>query len=293
MRISTVFEKKSPVLSFEIFPPKHGGDLGSIYETLRCLKALNPDFISVTFGAGGSSGGISTCDLAHIIKKDFGIEPLVHLTCQGSTQEELSEILDEFKSHGLSNILALRGDKNPDRPQPGDFSYASELITFVKGKWDFDVSAACYPEGHTEAKSLVDDLRHLKEKVDAGATHLISQLFFDNDMFYSFQEKAAIAGITVPIEAGIMPVVNRRQIERMVSLCGASLPTKFRRIIERYEHHPEALQDAGIAYAVDQVVDLVAQNVDGIHLYTMNNPQIVEKICQSIKNVISVQRQKA
>lgn len=276
------------MISFEIFPPKHGGDLGSIYETLNCLKELNPDFISVTFGAGGNSGGVSTCDIAHIIKQDFGIEPLVHLTCQGSTKAEILQILTKLKNYDLTNILALRGDLNPNFSKQGDFTYATELISFIKAQENFHISAACYPEGHTEAASLIDDIKHLKTKVDAGVSHLISQLFFDNNSFYSFLEKAELAGINVPIEAGIMPVVNKKQIERMVSLCGASLPLKFRRIIEKYEHYPDALRDAGIAYAIDQMVDLMAHNVDGVHLYTMNNPLIAKKICKGIESLIHV-----
>lgn len=286
MNIASIFNKNKPVLSFEIFPPKHGGNLESIYETLSCLKKLNPDFISVTFGAGGSSPGKLTYDTANIIKHDYGIEPLVHLTCQGSSKEDISKSLDILKQYEIRNILALRGDPNPDILKKGDFNYASELITFIKSQGDFDISAACYPEGHIEAVSLENDIKNLKNKVDSGADHLISQLFFDNNFFYSFLEQAEFAGINVPIEAGIMPVINKNQIERMVSLCGASLPAKFRRIIEKYEHNPQALCDSGIAYATDQIVDLLAHNVDGIHLYTMNNPVIAKKICTGIENLI-------
>lgn len=287
MDITSLFGKNRPVLSFEIFPPKRGGDLGSIRETLSCLYELHPDFISVTFGAGGV-GGNGTCEVAHIIKHDFGVTPLVHLTCRGFSKREIGDILNRLDGDGITNILALRGDASPDQTVTGDFEHASDLISFIKTQGDFHISAACYPEGHTEAVSLAADLRNLKKKVDAGASHLISQLFFDNELFYSFLEKTEIAGIGVPIEAGIMPVVNKCQIERMVSLCGASLPPKFRRILSRYEDYPEALRDAGIAYAVDQIVDLSAHNVDGIHLYTMNNPLIAEKISDSITNIIKV-----
>lgn len=288
MNIASIFERKKPVLSFEIFPPKKGGDLGSIYETLSCLKDLAPDFISVTFGAGGNLAGSSTCDVARMIKRQFGIEPLVHLTCQGASKADIRQILDNLTLHGLTNILALRGDRNPDDPRAGEFSYTNELIDFIQSQGDFHISAACYPEGHPDSPTLDDDIRHLKGKVDAGASHLVSQLFFDNTAFYSFLEKAELAGVDVPIEAGIMPVVNKKQIERMISLCGASFPAKFRRIIEKYEHHPEALRDAGIAYAIDQMVDLLAHEVDGIHLYTMNNPDIAKRICRSIGSLIRV-----
>lgn len=288
MDIASLFRADRPVYSFEIFPPKRGGELGSIQETLRCLTELRPDFISVTFGAGGT-GANTTLEVAHTVKREFGIEPLVHLTCQGSSREEIRNRLTEFREAGLLNLLALRGDRDPAQPERGDFTYAAELISFIKEQGDFHISAACYPEGHIEAASPADDIRHLKEKVDAGASHLISQLFFDNAVFYSFLERARSAGICVPVEAGIMPVVNKRQVERMVSLCGASLPAKFRLMLDKYGDHPEALRDAGIAYAVDQIVDLTAHNVDGIHLYTMNNPLIAKKISDSVETVLRVQ----
>ena len=179
-------------------------------------------------------------------------------------------------------------NKNPDIPPKTDFLHASDLITFIKTKGDFDIAGACYPEGHPDSDSLVDDIINLRKKVEAGADHLITQLFFDNEYFYDFREKAAIAGINVPIEAGIMPVVNKNQIERMVTTCGASLPKKFVKIMQKYEHNPEALRDAGIAYAVNQIVDLVANGVDGIHLYTMNNPYVAQKITEAVSGVISV-----
>ena len=174
----------------------------------------------------------------------------------------------------MENVLALRGDINPDLPPKEDFKHASDLISYMKARSNLNFSGACYPEGHVESPSIVDDIRNLKIKVDAGAEHLISQLFFDNQLFYDFLEKARIAGINVPIEAGIMPCTNANQIKRMVTMCGASLPPKFAKMIQRYEHNEEAMRDAGIAYAVDQIIDLVAHGVDGIHLYTMNNPYI-------------------
>ncbi|MDE6092313.1 MAG: methylenetetrahydrofolate reductase, partial [Ruminococcus sp.] len=208
------------------------------------------------------------------------------LPCINYTKEEISSTLDEIKSRGIENILALRGDKNPDIEPKTDFLHASDLITYIKSKGDFDIAGACYPECHPDADSLVDDIINLKKKVEAGATHLISQLFFDNSSFYEFHEKTAIAGIDVPIEAGIMPVVNKNQIERMVTMCGASLPRKFVRIMQKYENNPEALRDAGIAYAVNQIVDLVASGVDGIHLYTMNNAYVARKISEAVSGII-------
>lgn len=283
MRISSLFEQKKPVVSFEVFPPKKTSSIDTIYDTLDGLYDLKPDFISVTYSAGGSGGSDHlTCDIASIIKKKYGILPIAHLTCVNSTKAEIVSILANLKENGIENILALRGDIRPDIPPKHDFEHASDLTAFIKQSGDFSVSGACYPEGHCESVDAVSDILNLRKKVDAGAEHLVSQLFFDNDLFYSFVERVRIAGITVPIEAGIMPVVNKKQIERMVSLCGASLPPKFVKMINRYDGHPEALREAGIAYAVDQIVDLIANGVDGIHLYTMNNPYIARRICDSI-----------
>ncbi len=211
---------------------------------------------------------------------------MAHLTCVNSTREDIDRIIKEFQQHGIENVLALRGDINPDIPPKEDFKHASDLITYMKARSSLNFSGACYPECHMESANIVDDIRNLKIKVDAGAEHLISQLFFDNTKFYDFVERARIAGINVPIEAGIMPCVNANQIKRMVGMCGASLPTKFVKMIQRYGDNEEAMREAGIAYAVDQIVDLVANGVDGIHLYTMNNPYIARKISESIEKVI-------
>lgn len=286
MIIENLFEKKKPVLSFEIFPPKKEAELMNIAGTLATLAKLHPDFISVTFGAGGSGGKNKTVELAKKIKKEFGIEPLVHLTCISHSKEEIKGILEQLQAAGIKNILALRGDINPDMPVKNDFKYASELTAFIKTQGDFHVSGACYPETHLEAADAVTDIRNLKKKVDAGAGHLISQLFFDNDNFYDFLEKLRIAGIDVPVEAGIMPVTNKAQIKKMVNMCGAVLPNKFERIMEKYGDNKEALFDAGMAYAVNQIVELIAHGVDGIHIFTMNNPVVAGRICDGIRNLI-------
>ncbi len=288
MRVKDLFGKKT-VFSFEVFPPKKTSSVDVIYKTLEELRDLSPDFISVTYSAGGSGNGQLACDIASKIK-EYGITPVIHLPCINYTKEEISDILEEIKKRGIENILALRGDRNPDIPPKNDFAYASDLIAFIRSKGDFDIAGACYPECHPEADSMIDDIRHLREKVEAGADHLITQLFFDNRSFYEFREKAAIAGINVPIEAGIMPVVNTKQIERMVTMCGASLPQKFSRIMRKYENNPEALRDAGIAYAVDQIVDLAAEGVDGIHLYTMNNPYVARKISESVAGILGIEK---
>lgn len=284
MHIKDIFKEKT-VFSFEVFPPKKTSSIDVIYRTLDELHDLKPDFISVTFSAGGSGNSNLACDIASKIK-DNGITPMIHLPCINYTKDEISSTLNEIKSRGIENILALRGDINPDIPPKREFLHASDLITYIKSQGDFDIAGACYPECHPDADSLVDDIINLRKKVDAGADHLITQLFFDNDLFYEFREKAAIAGINVPIEAGIMPVVNKKQIERMVTGCGASLPGKFVKIMQRYEHNPEALRDAGIAYAVNQIVDLVASGVDGIHLYTMNNAYVARKITEAVSGIL-------
>lgn len=277
-------------MSFEIFPPKRDEALKSIDETLGILTELKPDFISVTFGAGGSVTNSKTVEIASKIKKNFGIEAVAHLTCLNYSKDEIIEMVNNLKANDIDNILALRGDHNPNLAPKNDFMHASDLITFVKQHSDLGISAACYPEGHPEAPSLSEDVINLKRKVDAGAQHLVSQLFFDNDIFYRFIELCKVAGINVPIEAGIMPVINKAQIERMVGLCGASLPDNLKRMLDKFADNKEALFDAGIAFATNQIIDLLAAGVDGIHIYTMNNPKVAMKICDSIKNVIASNR---
>lgn len=285
--IAEIFKNKAKktVVSFEIFPPKRSEALKNIDETLSVLASMKPDFISVTFGAGGSITNSATVDIASRIKK-LGIESVAHLTCLNYSKTEILEMLKDLEDHGIENILALRGDKNPNLEPKHDFEHADELISFVKANSKLGISAACYPEGHPESKDTLSDISYLKKKVDAGASHLITQLFFDNDIFYRFYENTRLAGINVPIDAGIMPVANKAQIERMVTLCGASLPQKFKKILDRYEDNKEALFDAGMAYAVNQIIDLIASGVEGIHIYTMNNPKIAERLTSAIKNLI-------
>ena len=286
MKINSLFQRDRAVFSFEVFPPKKDSSIESVFDKLEEICALKPDFISVTYGAGGTGGHSRTVDIASKIKHDFHVESVAHLTCVNSTRAMIDETLDDFKANGIENILALRGDYTEGVEPQTDFRYASDLCAYIREKGDFDISGACYPETHVDAADEVEDVLNLKKKVDAGAQHLISQLFFDNALFYRFLERTKIAGIRVPIEAGIMPVTNKRQIERMVSLCGASLPPKFSKMMQRYESKPEALRDAGIAYAVEQIVDLLANGVDGIHLYTMNNPYVAGKITRAVENLL-------
>lgn len=289
MKISSLFGQGRTVFSFEIFPPKKTSSIDTIYNTLEELKDLKPAFISVTYGAGGTlteAGHSKTCEIASIIKNKYNVIPVAHLSCVNSTKEQVEAELNALKAQGIENILALRGDINPDVPPCHDFKYASDLVQFIKEHGDFHISGACYPEGHADAESMVQDILNLKKKVDSGVTHLMSQLFFDNRHFYEFLEKARIAGVSVPIEAGIMPVTNKNQIERMVTMCGASLPQKFVKTMQRFENNPDALRDAGIAYAINQIVDLISNGVDGIHLYTMNNPYVARKISEAIGSLL-------
>lgn len=287
MKIAEMFKEGKTVFSFEIFPPKKENSFENIHAVLEELSKLNPDFISVTYGAGGTAAGCSTPELVKLIKQQYHTESIAHLTCVNSTKSDIDRVIGEYREAGVENILALRGDISPNIPPKEDFKHASDLISYISERTgEFGFSGACYPEGHMESASVIDDIRNLKTKVDAGASHLISQLFFDNSHFYDFLEKARIAGITVPIEAGIMPCTNANSIRRMVSMCGASLPVKFTKMIQRYENNEEAMRDAGIAYAVDQIIDLVSNGVQGIHLYTMNNPYIAKRIAESVEKVI-------
>jgi methylenetetrahydrofolate reductase (NADPH) len=288
MKISELFNKGKTVLSFEVFPPKKDSPVDTVYNALEEMAALNPAFISVTYSAGGTGGAKeSTVALASHVKNKLGIESCAHLTCLNSTSNDIRAILKDLQEHNIENILALRGDKNPDIPAVNEFHYASDLVRFIQVQGlGFDVSGACCPEGHPESEDVISDVLHLKKKVDAGANFLTSQMFFDNSKFYEFKERIRLADITVPVLAGIMPVTNKRQFERMIMLSGASLPAKFTKTFSRYEDRPEALIDAGIAYAIDQIVDLIASGVDGIHLYTMNKPAVARKITESVRSLL-------
>ena len=286
MKVSDIYRKGERSLSFEIFPPKKDDELRNIDDTLDVLCELKPDFISVTFGAGGSCNCNKTIELARKIKDKYKVEPVVHLTCLHYSRKEIDEFARVLKDAGIENILALRGDMRDDIPKKEDFTYASDLVSYLKENHDFCILGACYPERHPESDNNVDEIRHLKTKVNSGTEVVLSQLFFDNNLFYDFEEKCRIADIDVPIIPGIMPVVKAAQIKRMISMCNASFPERFQKIVDRYENNKEALFDAGMAYALSQIIDLLVSNTDGIHLYTMNNPQIARRICEGIKNIV-------
>lgn len=291
MLIKDLFKQKKPVVSFEIFPPKPNYPIETIYDTIDSLSDLKPDFISVTYGAGGTSKS-RTVDIASTIKNKYNIEALAHLTCVSSTKTEIDNILDELRANNVNNILAMRGDipqdPNFDFPDPLHFQYAKDLIERINRRDGFSIGAACYPEGHIEATSKVDDLKYLKQKVDANTDFLITQLFFDNEIFFDFMEKIDLMGIKIPVTAGILPVLNINQMNRIVQLSGCSIPPKFKRILDKYEHNPEALREAGTAYAIEQIIDLLSWGIDGVHIYTMNKPDTTRRIMENISKIRKV-----
>ncbi len=286
MYIKDIFAKKRPVLSFEVFPPKQDNNIDSVTDAVKQMSKLPIDYMSVTYGAGGSTSK-KTAAIAEYIEKELNITALAHLTCVSLTRNEVRETLSDLKSRGIKNILALRGDRPADETQiKTDYNYASELAADIKSFGGFSVGGACYPECHPDSPNLDADIDSLKIKVNAGCDFLVTQMFFDNNAFYNFRDKAVKKGINASITAGIMPLTNAGQIKKMCSLSGgASMPSKFTRIIAKYEDNPEALKQAGIAYAVEQIIDLLSNDVDGIHIYTMNKPETAEKIVNVINNL--------
>ena len=285
MKITDLFAKKKPTVSFEVFPPNEIYSLDEVFSVIDELALLKPDFISVTYGAGGASRG-RTVEIASKIKNKNKIEALAHLTCIGAEKSEIQNILNELKKHNIENILALRGDLPKDNTavKKGDFSHASDLVKYLKENENFSVGGAFYPEGHQDTNDLLD-LFNLKLKVDSGTDFLISQIFFDNEQFYQFRDKLKKLNINIPVIAGIMPVTNAKQIRKITSLCGCTIPEKLKKILDRYEDNPKALKEAGTAYATEQIIDLMTSDIDGIHIYTMNKTETAKKIMNSIQNI--------
>lgn len=277
--------KKEPILSFEVFPPKKDGELEQAFNILNELATLNPNFISVTYGAGGSKSK-KTVELASYIQNTLKIQALAHLTCVGNTAAQVAAVIQELKEHNVDHVLALRGDRPKDMTdeqfKSREFLHASDMIHYLKECTDFHIAGACYPEKHFESFSMESDLNHLKQKQDAGAEFFITQLFFDNDYFYNFREKAAKKGINIPICTGIMPITTAKQIGTTVSLSGSSVPKAMADMIAKYSDSPEDLYKAGIDYAIRQILDLKENDVDGIHIYTMNKPAIARTIVNNI-----------
>lgn len=287
MKIKEIYENKNPVFSFEIFPPNKNFPEEKLKEVIKELSTLKPDFISVTYGAGGTTKS-GTVEIASYIKNTLKIETLSHLTCIGSKKEEIIHFLKELKENNIKNILALRGDiphgKDESIYEQGDYKYASDLIKDIKENDNFSIGAAFYPETHYENNDLID-LIHLKEKVDMGADFLISQIFFENETFFRFREQAEKLSIYVPLIAGIMPVTNAAQIKRITSLCKSKIPLKLEKILDKYGNNPESMKKAGIAYATEQIIELMSNDIKGVHLYTMNKTDTTREILNNINFV--------
>ncbi len=290
MKIREILSDNKVHISFEIFPPKTDAGFDGVLDAARQIAELKPAFISVTYGAGGGTSK-NTADIASRIKYDFGVESLAHLTCVSSTKEEVRQVIGRLKEKGIENILALRGDIPSDSefPVPNHYHYACELIEDIKEQGDFCIGAACYPEGHVETEHKRDDITHLKDKVDCGVDFLTTQMFFDNHILYNFLYRIRERGITVPVLPGIMPVTNGKQMKRICELSGTALPERFRAIVDRFGDNPPAMQQAGIAYATEQIVDLIANGIQNIHVYSMNKPEVAKAIMNNLSEVIKAQ----
>ena len=287
MKLKELFCHKKPTLSFEVFPPKSSDTYESVKLATEGIAKLNPAYMSVTYGAGGGTSDYTVSIAANILK-NYGVTPLAHLTCLSSGKDKNADVLESLKENGIENILALRGDipKDADPNQKREYKYAFELVEDIKKHGDFCIGGACYPESHTESHNSEDDIRHLKEKVDAGCDFLTTQMFFDNSILYSFLYKIREAGINVPVVAGIMPVTNAKQIKRICELSGTYLPRRFKSIVDRFGDNPDAMKQAGIAYATEQIIDLLANGVNNIHVYSMNKPDVAKSIQDNLSEII-------
>lgn len=289
MKIRDILKSEEPHISFEVFPPKTDAGYDSVLTATKKIAELKPSFISVTYGAGGGTSK-NTVSIATQIMDDFGVTSLAHLTCVSSTKEEVHRVIGQLKENKIENILALRGDIPAESgfPLPSHYRYASELIEDIRKQGDFCIGAACYPEGHVETEHKKDDIKNLKHKVECGVDFLTTQMFFDNNILYNFLYRIREKGITVPVLPGIMPVTNKKQIARIGGLSGTILPERFRAIVDRFGDDPAAMQQAGIAYATDQIIDLIANGVNHIHVYSMNKPEVAGAIMQNLSKIIAV-----
>ena len=290
MRLTNILNRKELSLSFEVFPPKTQDSFDMVEESIEKIAQLHPSFLSVTYGAGGGTSKY-TLDIAKNIKERFNVETLAHLTCVSSSKESIKEKIQDMLDCGVENVMALRGDIpddkiNEDRSK-WDYQYAVQLVRDIKASGaNFCIGAACYPEGHPESTNSKDDIIHLKEKVDAGVDFLTTQMFFDNDLLYAFLYKIREAGINVPIIAGIMPITNAKQVDRAIKLSGSFMPKRFRSLVDRFGDDPDAMKQAGIAYATDQIIDLYANGITNVHVYTMNKPDVAAKIQKNLSDII-------
>lgn len=286
MKIVEILKEERVHISCELFPPKQGYQLENVKKVVRDIAKIKPVYMSVTYGATGGTSDY-TVDIADEIQNVNGIPALAHLTCASSTREKVCEVVEQLKQKKIENILTLRGDipENADFPLPNQYKHASELIADVKSLGDFCIGGACYPEGHPEAATMHEDIEHLKEKVDAGCDFLTTQMFFDNDIYYNFMYKILKKNISVPVVAGIMPVTNASQIKRIISLSGNMVPPRFKAIVDRFSDNPAAMKQAGIAYATEQIIDLIANGVNNVHIYTMNKPDIAGAIFENLLEI--------
>lgn len=285
MKVSELLKTDQVTISVELFPPKKGSQLENYKAIVGQMAELKPSYISCTYGATGGTSDY-TVEIADTINS-YGIPAIAHLTCASSTKEKVRSVIKELKERNIENILALRGDipENADFPLPDQYHHAIELIGEIKEIGDFCIGGACYPEGHPEADTMEEDLQHLKEKVDAGCDYLTTQMFFDNNVYYRFLYKALAKGINVPVVPGIMPVTNAAQVKRTISLTGNLVPAKFLSIVDRFGSDPEAMKQAGIAYATEQIIDLIANGVNHIHIYSMNKPDVAGAIMDNLSKI--------
>lgn len=290
MKIIDLLNQNKPSLSFEVFPPKSETTFESVKSATEEIAKLRPAFMSVTYGAGGGTSQY-TLDIAKNIKSLYGVPTLAHLTCVSSTRDTVKQKIDEIKAAGIQNIMALRGDipdalKDSDRTT-WDYKYAIDLIYELKSaNQDFCIGAACYPEIHPESATQKDDIKRLKEKVDAGVDFLTTQMFFDNNLLYNFLYKIREAGITVPVIPGVMPITNANQVERSIKLSGSFMPQRFKSLVDKFGYNPDAMKQAGIAYATDQIIDLYANGITNVHVYSMNKPDVAAKIQANLSDII-------
>ncbi|WP_288545086.1 methylenetetrahydrofolate reductase [NAD(P)H] [uncultured Clostridium sp.] len=286
MKIKDILAKGQPTLSFEVFPPKEESNFTSVEKAALEIAKLNPSFMSVTYGAGGGTSQY-TVQIASDIQNTCQVPALSHLTCVSSTREKVHSVLREIQAHGIENVLALRGDIPKDGKVEKDYQYASQLIREIRETCpDLCIGAACYPEGHVESVNKTVDIGHLKEKVEAGCDFVTTQMFFDNNILYNYLYRIREKGITVPVVAGIMPVTNISQIKRICSMSGTYLPARFKAIVDRFGDNPAAMKQAGIAYATEQIIDLIANHVNGIHVYSMNKPDVAAQIKNNLSEIL-------
>ena len=292
MKLIDIFSKNKLSLSFEVFPPKTSTNFESVKRATEQIAKLKPSFMSITYGAGGGTDSY-TFEIAKNINENYGVPTVAHLTCVSSTKETVIKKLEEMQSYGIKNVLALRGDlpkelENQDRSKWA-YSHAVDLIREIKNfSNDFCIGGACYPEIHPESKSQEEDIFYLKQKVDAGLSFLTTQMFFDNNLLYNFLYKIREAGITVPVIAGIMPITNANQLDRAIKLSGSFVPQRFKSLVDRFGYSNEAMMQAGIIYATDQVIDLYANGIKNVHIYTMNKPEVALKIQQNVSKIIGL-----